>query len=75
MRFGSTSLTGGAANPIVSTIEWISSAALSVLALFLPFLASIVAIVLLVVLVRFAWRLTGNLRKRREQEEPDDIRG
>ena len=70
MRLGSTSLTGGAANPIVSTVEWISSIALSVLAIFLPILAGIIAVVLLIVLLRFAWRLAGYLRARSEPETP-----
>jgi len=71
VRLGSTSLTGGAANPVMSTLEWISSIALSVLALFLPILAGIVAIVVLIVFIRFAWRLAGYLRKRWRPDEPE----
>jgi hypothetical protein len=71
LRLGSTSLTGGVANPIVSTVEWLSSIALSLLALFLPILAGFVAIGLLIALVRFAWKLAGYLRNRSEPQAKD----
>lgn len=66
LRLGSTTTTGGAANPVVSTVEWISSAALSVLAIFFAPLAALIAIILVIVLVRFAWKLWSYLRRKPE---------
>ncbi len=56
IRLGSTATTGGVGNPIVSTIEWISSLLLSTLAVFLPVFAGIVAVVIVLVLIRMALR-------------------
>jgi hypothetical protein len=54
--------TAGLANPIVSTLEWIGSLILSVLAIILPLLALLLALVLLLFTGRAAWRI---LRRRR----------
>ena len=63
IRLGSTTSTGGSGNFVVSTIEWISSFALSVLAILLPILAAVIAVVLTVLLLRFAFRIVARFRK------------
>lgn len=55
IRLGSTLTTGGVANPIVSTFEWVSAIAMSVLAIFLPIIAALVAIALVAFFLRFAY--------------------
>lgn len=57
----STGTTAGLANPVVATVELVSSATLSVLAILLPTFAVLVAVGLLVIL----WRVTQFLRRRR----------
>lgn len=60
IRFASSLTTGGTANPLVSTFEWITAIAMSALAVFLPVLAVAVAILLVAILIRFAYRfITG----------------
>jgi len=61
-RFKSTTLTGGAGNPVVSTLELISAVVTSVLAIFLP-LITLVAVLLLFVF--FTRRVHGVLFGRR----------
>lgn len=56
-RLKSTTLTGGMANPVVSTAEWIGSLVVAVLAVLLPLLGLLVSIALLVYLVRRSRRL------------------
>jgi hypothetical protein len=55
-RFKSTTLTGGAGNPVVALLELIVAVATSALAIFLPVL-TVVAVLLL--LVFFARRVHG----------------
>lgn len=55
LRATSTTLTGGVANPVVSTAETGASLGMALLAIFIPVLAIALAIVLVVFLVRFAW--------------------
>jgi len=57
VRAGSSVTTAGTANPLLSTIEWISALAMSVLAIVLPIAAAIIAVMLAAVLLRFASRL------------------
>ena len=64
IRSASTATTGGTANPLVATLEWIAAIVLSVLAVVVPILAAIIAILLIVILARFAWRLLRRLSKR-----------
>jgi hypothetical protein len=56
-RLKSTTLTGGMANPVVSTMEWIGALAVAAMAVLLPFIGLAVSAVLLVYLVRRARRL------------------
>lgn len=60
VRGVSTATTGGLANPIFSTIEWIGAILLSVLALLMPVLVVLVVILIIVVCVRWV--------KRKKQE-------
>jgi hypothetical protein len=69
LRLGSTMLTGGVSNPVVSTLEWFASLVMSILALFLPILAAAVAVLLVVVLLRFAIRFVQR-RRRYPTEQP-----
>lgn len=59
IRLTSTATTAGVANPIVSTVEWIVSLALSVLSLAIPVVAAVIAVLLVVILIRFAFRLAA----------------
>ncbi|MCL4200934.1 MAG: DUF4126 family protein [Pirellulaceae bacterium] len=68
LRFGSTMLTGGATNPVVSTLEWFASLVMSILAVFLPILAAAVAVLLVIVLLRFAVRF---VQRRRQGPKAD----
>ena len=56
----STATTGGVANPLVSTVEWIGAVLLSVLSLLVPVLVVIVGIILAIWAVRWF--------KRKKQE-------
>ena len=60
VRGGSTATTGGVANPLVSTVEWVGAVLLSVLSLLVPFLVVIVGIILAIWAVRWF--------KRKKQE-------
>jgi hypothetical protein len=63
LRLGSTATTGGTGNPLVSTVEWIASVAMSILSIFLPVLAAILAVVISVLLLRFALRIVSRFRR------------
>jgi hypothetical protein len=65
LRLGSTSVTGGLGNPIVSTAEWIFSTVMSILSILLPILAAILAVALVAILARFAIRAVSALARRR----------
>lgn len=56
-RLKSTTLTGGMANPVVSTAEWVGALVVAALAVVLPFIGLALSVVLLVYLVRRARRL------------------
>jgi hypothetical protein len=71
MRLGSTALTGGTANPLMSTLEWTTSAGMSILSIFFPLLALALALVLIAVLLRFAMRLPSRLRAVRGEGSTD----
>lgn len=60
VRGVSTATTGGIANPLVSTGEWISALVVSLLSFIVPVLVVIVGIILMVVAVRW-------LRKKKQE--------
>jgi hypothetical protein len=60
VRGVSTATTGGIANPLVSTGEWIGAIVVSVLSLIVPILVVIVGIILMVLAVRW-------LRKKKQE--------
>ncbi len=66
LRLGSSAATGGAANFIVATFEWISALVLSVLSIFVPLLAAGIALVLIAILLRFTARFIRASRRRLE---------
>jgi hypothetical protein len=68
IRLGSTAVTGGVANPVVSTVEWIGALLLSILSVVVPVLAAVISLLLVAFLLRFAWRAFGN-RWRRSQAQ------
>ena len=74
LRIGSSAITGGAGNPAVSTVEWISAALMSVLAIALPILAAILALLLIValwyILRRIGLRLFGRRSLDVHHSEP-----
>ena len=49
----STATTGGVANPIVSTTEWISALVVSILSFLVPVLVVIVGIILMIIAIRW----------------------
>jgi len=53
VRGVSTATTGGVANPLVSTVEWVGAVLLSVLSLLVPVLVVIVGIILAIWAVRW----------------------
>lgn len=67
-RLMSVGLTGGLANPIVSTIELLSAAVLSLLSLLVPLLAAVLVIGLLVFALRQIFRAGRRLLARRERD-------
>ena len=56
VRAVSTATTGGVANPVVSTGEWVGAAVLSVLSLIVPVLVVIVVIIAVVIMARWILR-------------------
>lgn len=63
LRGISTTTTGGIANPIVSTGEWISAILLSVLSLLLP----IFAVIALIIALLWVWRW---MKQKKQQQLP-----
>ena len=63
IRVGSTATTAGAANPVLTTFEWIASLAMSLLSILLPILAALLALVMAALLLGFAYRLFDRLRR------------
>ena len=56
VRGVSTATTGGIANPLVSTGEWISALVVSILAFVMPVLLVIVGIILMIIVIRWVRR-------------------
>jgi len=74
LRLGSSFLTAGLANPIVSTLEWIASIVMTLLAIIAPFLAVGLACITVVFLLRYGirfikWRLNAKGLKKQEASE------
>ena len=63
LRLKSTATTGGLANPLVSTGEWVGAIGLAIVAVLVPVLALIAVALLLVSVFRFAHRLVFGKRK------------
>ena len=61
-RLSSTAVTGGIANPLIATVEWLSALAISILSLVLPILAACLAIIIILGLSRFAIGLFRRFR-------------
>ena len=57
----STATTGGIANPLVSTGEWISALIVSVMAFVVPVLVVIVGFILMIIVIRWV------MKKKRDQ--------
>ncbi len=55
-RLKSTAVTGGLGNPVLATIEWIGSAAASIIAIALPAIAIVMVVALLLLLRRIGRR-------------------
>ena len=72
-RLKSGALTGGLANPAVSTVEWISALLLALLAILLPLGALLLAIVLLVFIVRRAGRVVFGRRAAARLPSPERV--
>ena len=53
VRGVSTATTGGVANPLVSTVEWVGAVLLSVLSLLVPVLVVIVGVIALIWVIRW----------------------
>jgi hypothetical protein len=76
-RFKSTTLTGGAGNPVVSSLELFSAVLTSVLAIFLPLLTFVGVMLLMVFFTRrvhgvlFGWR--GGHRAAGKQGAPPKV--
>ena len=69
LRGISSTTTGGAANPIMSTLEWMFSLLMTVLAVVLPILAGMIAVALVVVafvMFRKFWRVWRSRRPATE---------
>ncbi|MEB3340560.1 DUF4126 domain-containing protein [Okeania sp.] len=69
-RLASTSLTGGLANPGVSTMELLSSTMLSMLAISVPVLAAIIVFIVIWLLWSGVKTLHRKLTKRNQTEVP-----
>ncbi|OZH54626.1 membrane protein [Hydrocoleum sp. CS-953] len=69
-RLASTALTGGFANPGVSTMELLSSTVLSMLAISVPLLAAVVVFVVIGLLLSGVKALHRKLRQRNNTEIP-----
>lgn len=66
-RLTSTVTTGGFANPLLATMELITSTMLSVMAIFLPLLTGIIVIGFLIFAVQKLWKLLRRRRVRSSQ--------
>lgn len=68
LRATSTAASGGLTNPILATIEWVTAAVLSILALSLPLLTGLLVIGILIVAVYVIWRFLSSS----QSVQPDD---
>lgn len=71
LRLKCTALSGGLANPVLSTLELVGSLAMAVVAVMLPILALLLAVTLCVVAFRLAGRVLFGRRGSREPSKPD----
>lgn len=69
LRAVSTGTTGGMANPVYSTLEWIGSLVMTLLAIVAPLLAAILVLALLAVAFTVLRRFWGFWRKRQQTVE------
>jgi Domain of unknown function (DUF4126) len=65
LRAVSTGTTGGMANPVFSTLEWIGSLVMTILAVVMPVLAGLLVVALIVVAIVVLRRFWGFWRKQR----------
>ena len=72
-RLASTSLTGGFANPGVSTMELLSSTVLSILAISVPLLAAVIVILVIGLLLSAVKSLHRRLNRKNNSEIPTEI--
>ncbi len=68
-RFAATTLSIGAANPFVSTIEAILSLLLTLLGLALPLLAAMAVLLMMVWLIRKAFKMLQRARRRKVAQQ------
>jgi hypothetical protein len=73
LRGASTGTTGGVGNPILSTIELVSSVVMTVLAVVVPIVAAIVAVGVLVCGIVLFRRVLRWLRRRQGVNEPHPV--
>lgn len=71
LRLKSTALSGGLANPVVSTIELIGAVVMAVVALMVPVVALLLALALCVAAFRFAGRILFGRRNKSDPPPPD----
>jgi hypothetical protein len=69
LRATSTATTGGIANPVVATGEWLGSVVMTVLALVVPVLAIVLILLGLFLMTRLVNRVAG--RRQRVKRLPD----
>jgi hypothetical protein len=70
LRLKSTALSGGVANPVLSTLELAGSLVMAVVALMVPVVALLLAFALCVGAFRLAGRILFGRRKNREPSRP-----
>jgi hypothetical protein len=71
LRLKSTALSGGLANPVVSTIELIGAVVMAVVALMVPVVALLLALALCVAAFRLAGRILFGRRNKSDPPPPD----
>jgi hypothetical protein len=71
LRLKSTALSGGLANPVVSTLELVGSLVMAVVALMVPVVALLLAVALCVGAFRLAGRILFGRRGKSDPSTPD----
>jgi len=71
LRLKSTALSGGLANPVLSTLELVGSFAMAVVAVMVPVVALLLAVALCVGAFRLAGRVLFGRRGASEPSHPD----